>query len=139
MGGKNPLNSEDLGIVLSRISEYNFKTLQFEQCTARLEQIELFIYIQDISSCILNIKQEIKCISKCLITILKQMSHLVWSLLMSGCGSFLKNSLLGDFMNVLLLLDQVRQNSIFVCWKCVIFSSQNQTQTMKIMPSDSSS
>lgn len=39
----------------------------------------------------------------------------------------------------LLLLDQVRWNSKFVCWKYVIFSSQNQTQTTKIMPTYSSS
>lgn len=41
-------------------------------------------------------------------------------------------------MDALLLLDQVRQNSKFVCCEYVIFSTQNQTQTMKIMRSDSS-
>lgn len=56
---------------------------------------------------------------------------------MSGCLSFLKNSLQGGFMDVLFLLGKMSE--IPVCWKCVIFSSQNQTQIMKTMSSDSSS
>lgn len=49
------LKSEDIGIVLSRILEYTFMILSFEQHAARREQMELLIHIQDISSRILNI------------------------------------------------------------------------------------
>lgn len=70
-------------VVVSRISEHIFKILCFEKVIVRPEHVEFFTHIQGISSRILNIKQEIKYIyiSKCLITVLKQMSHLAWSLL----------------------------------------------------------
>lgn len=48
MEWEETLNNEDLGIVLTRILEYSFKILQCEQCTARLEEIELLILIQHI-------------------------------------------------------------------------------------------
>jgi len=60
---KIALNSEDM--VVSKISEYAFKILYFVEFTERLGQIEFLIRIQDISSRILNIKQEIKLTLKC--------------------------------------------------------------------------
>lgn len=52
-------------MVVSKISEYAFKILYFVEFTERLGQIEFLIHIQDISSRILNIKQEIKLTLKC--------------------------------------------------------------------------
>lgn len=64
---KIALNSEDM--VLSKISEYAFKILYFVEFNKRLEQIEFLIHTQDISSRILNIKQEIKLTMKCFVII----------------------------------------------------------------------